>query len=83
MYLLRVLRDTTVAVRDVLRARTPTHSRLRDRLVGIALVTVGVAVICAVLGFVFEHHQKQTQITSFGSALFWNSTQLLMFHPHL
>lgn len=77
MYLLRVLRDTTGEVRDVVRARTPTHSRLRDRLVGIALVTVGVDVICAVLAFVFEHHQKQTQITSFGSALFWTSTQLL------
>jgi hypothetical protein len=26
-------------VRDVLRAGTPTHSRLRDRLVAIALAT--------------------------------------------
>lgn len=28
-------------------------------------------------GVRFEHHAKQTQLTSFGSALFWTSTQLL------
>ncbi|HZU61194.1 MAG TPA: hypothetical protein VE983_09525 [Solirubrobacteraceae bacterium] len=64
-------------VRDVARARTPTHGRLRDRLVGIAVVTVGVDLVCAVLAFLFEHHGRQTQILSFGSALFWTSTQLL------
>ncbi|MFZ0088899.1 MAG: hypothetical protein WAL63_05310 [Solirubrobacteraceae bacterium] len=77
MYLLRVLGETTGEVRDVLRARTPTHSRLRDRLAGILVATTGVDVICTVLAFLFERHQKQTQITSIGSALFWTSTQLL------
>lgn len=77
MYLLRVLGETTGEVRDVLRARTPTHSRLRDRLAGILVATIGVDVICTVLAFLFERHQKQTQITSIGSALFWTSTQLL------
>ncbi len=77
MYLTGVIRSTVAEVRDVGRARTPTHSRLRDRLVGIALVTIGVDLVCAVLAFVFEHHGKQTQILSFGSALFWTSTQLL------
>ncbi|MDQ6606459.1 MAG: hypothetical protein M3Z06_07935 [Actinomycetota bacterium] len=64
-------------VRDILRGRTPTHARLRDRLVGVAIATIGIDIICAVLAFVFEHHAKQTQINSFGSALFWTSTQLL------
>jgi hypothetical protein len=77
MYLLRVLGEAATEVRDVLRAETPTHGRLRDRLVAIALVTVGVDVICAVLAFLFEHHQKQTQIKSLGSALFWTTTQML------
>jgi hypothetical protein len=45
--------------------------------VGIALATLGVDLLCAVLALVFEHHAKQTQILSFGSALFWTSTQLL------
>ncbi len=41
------------------------------------MATIGIDLICGVLAFVFEHHAKQTQITSFGSALFWTSTQLL------
>ncbi len=77
MYLLRVLRQTAAEVRDVVRAGTPTHARLRDRLVAIALATVGFDIVCAVLGFLFEHDQKQTQIKSLGSALFWTTTQML------
>lgn len=77
MYIGRVMRDTAREVRDVGRARTATHGRLRDQLVGIALATLGVDLICALLAFVFEHHAKQTQIESLGSAIFWTSTQLL------
>jgi hypothetical protein len=83
MYLVRVLGEAATEVRDVLRAETPTHGRLRDRLVAIALVTVGVDVICAVLAFLFEHHQKQTQIKSLGSALFWTTTQMLTVSSNL
>ena len=77
MYVLRVLREALGEMRDVLRARTPTHGRLRDRLVTIALATVGFDLVCAALAFLFEHHEKQTQIESLGSALFWTTTQLL------
>src|SRR5436305_1858019 len=77
MYLLDVLREAAGEVHDVLRAGTPTHRRLRDRLVALGLATVGFDVVCAVLAFLFEHHQKQTQIESLGSALFWTTTQLL------
>ena len=77
MYLVRVLGEAATEVRGVLRGETPTHGRLRDRLVAIALVTVGVDVICAVLAFLSEHHQEQTQIKSLGSALFWTTTQML------
>ncbi len=77
MYLLRVLRETAAEVRNVVRGGTPTHARLRDRLVAIALATVWFDVVCAVLGFLFEHDQKQTQIKSLGSALFWTTTQML------
>lgn len=77
MYVLRVMSELAREVRDVLRAGTPTHGRLRDRLVAIALATVGFDLICGVLAFVFEHHQKQTQIQSLGSALFWTTTQML------
>jgi hypothetical protein len=77
MYLLRVLRQTAAEVREVIRAGTPTHARLRDRLVGIALATVGIDMVCAVLAFLFEHDQKQTQLQTLGSALFWTTTQML------
>jgi ABC-type phosphate/phosphonate transport system permease subunit len=83
MYVLRVLRETGAEVRAVLRAETPTHSRLRDRLVAVALVTVGVDLICGVLAFLFEHHQQQTQIKSFGSAMFWTTTQMLTVSSNL
>ena len=77
MYLVRVCREAAVEARDVFRASTPTHARLRDRLVAVALATVGFDVVCAVLAFLFEHHQKQTQIESVGSALLRTTTQLL------
>jgi hypothetical protein len=77
MYLLDVLHGAADEVHAVLRAGTVTHRRLRDRLVAIGLATVGLDVVCAVLAFLFEHHQKQTQIESLGSALFWTTTQLL------
>ena len=77
MYVGRVLSEAGAEVRDVIRAGTPTHGRLRDRLVAIAVATVGFDLVCAVLAFLLEHDQKQTQIKSFGSALFWTTTQLL------
>jgi hypothetical protein len=58
------------------RARRPTAA-FRDRLVAIAVATIGFDVVCGVLGFLFEHDQKQTQIKSLGSAVFWTSTQML------
>lgn len=72
-----MLSRTGLELRDVFRARTETHRRLRDRLAGIAIATVGIDLICALLALWFEHHGKGTQVTSFGSALFWTSTQLL------
>ena len=43
----------------------------------IAVATVGVDLICAVIGFLVERHAKETEIETFGSALFWTTTQLL------
>src|ERR1700744_2553809 len=77
MYPMRVLGEAVAEGGDVIHAGTPTHARLRDRLVALALATVGFDIICALLAFLFEHDQKQTQIKTVGSALFWTSTQLL------
>ena len=76
MYIVRVMREAATELRDVARAGTPTHGHLRDRVVAIAVATLAVDLVCAVLALL-EHDAKQTQVTSFGSALFWTSTQLL------
>jgi len=73
----RVLRSAVREVYSVARAATPTHRRLRDHLTAIALATLGVDLICAVLAFLLERHSAETEIKTFGSALFWTSTQLL------
>ncbi len=77
MYIVGVVRSAASEIRDVARAGTPTHARLRDRLVGLAVATLAVDVVCAVLAWLLERDAEQTQITSLGSALFWTSTQLL------
>jgi hypothetical protein len=64
-------------LRDVFRGATATHRRLRDVLVTIAVATAGVDVLCAIAGFLLERHAQQTEINTFGSAVFWTTTQLL------
>jgi hypothetical protein len=78
-----VLSSAARELRDVLCAATATHRRLRDHLTTIAVVTVGVDLLCAVLGFVLERGSSQTEIKTFGSALFWTTTQLLTVSSQL
>jgi hypothetical protein len=75
--LLRVLASAASEFRDVLRAATATHRRLRDQLVAIVVATVGVDLLCAVAAFLLERHSQQTELKTFGSAAFWTTTQLL------
>jgi hypothetical protein len=77
MYVVRVVRCTVGEIRQIVRGGTPTHSRLRDRLVALLLMTVGIDLICAVLALLFEHGGAQSEVSTFGSAMFWTSTQLL------
>jgi hypothetical protein len=69
--------------RDVLGAATPTHRRLRDHLVTIMVVTVGVDLLCAATAFLLERHSQETEIKTFGSAFFWTTTQLLTVSSQL
>jgi hypothetical protein len=73
----RVLGGAAREFRDVLRAATATHRRLRDHLVTIIVATVGVDLVCAIAAFLFERHSQQTDVKTFGSAAFWTTTQLL------
>ena len=72
-----VLASSGREVRDVFRAATATHRRLRDHLVTIVVATAGVDLVCTVLGFFLERHSAQTEIKTLGSAAFWSTTQLL------
>lgn len=83
MYLARVTRGARNEVRSVLRARTPTHGRLRDTLTVIVVTTIGVDLVSAALAFIFERDARGTQIHTYGSALFWTSTQLLTVSSQL
>jgi hypothetical protein len=80
---LGVLASAAGELRDVLRAATATHRRLRDHLVTVAVATAGVDLLCAILAFLFERDASQTEIKTFGSALFWTTTQLLTVSSQL
>jgi hypothetical protein len=73
----RVLGSAAGEVRDVARAATVTHRRLRDRLVAVLVATIGLDLICGVIAYFVERHTPQSDIKSLGSAFFWTSTQLL------
>ena len=79
----RVMASAGREVYHVGRGSTTTHRRLRERLTVIAVATVGVDLICAVLVFFLERNAHETQIKTFGSALFWTSTQLLTVSSNL
>jgi hypothetical protein len=70
-------------LRDVIRAATDTHRRLRDHLVAIVVATIGVDAVCATAAYFLERHAPQTEIKTFGSALFWTTTQLLTVSSQL
>lgn len=72
-----VMRSALREVYRVATAASATHRRLRDALVAITVATLGVDLICAVISFFLERHGQQTEVKTFGSALFWTSTQLL------
>jgi hypothetical protein len=72
-----VLRHAFIEFGRVLRADTHTHRRLRRHLATLFVLTIGIDVVCAVLAYLFEHDAHGTQIKSFGSAIFWTTTQLL------
>lgn len=76
-YVAGLFRDAGAELGNVARAKTDVHARLRNHVVLIVLATIALDMVCALLAYVFEHSAKQTQVTSFGSALFWTTSQLL------
>lgn len=61
---------------DVLRAASPRHSDLRNRLVKALVLTLLVAVLGSVAMFFLERGAPSTGIQNFGDALYWTTTEL-------
>jgi hypothetical protein len=68
---------------SVVRGATPTHEHLRARLVFVGAASVLLDAVASVLIFAFERHASGTEITTFGDAVFWTSTQLLTVSSQL
>jgi hypothetical protein len=77
VYPARVVRAALRELRHIAGAETPTHGALRDRLSGILLISIAIDLICAGLAWLFERAEPQTQLHTYGDALFWCTTQLL------
>jgi hypothetical protein len=77
------LRERRAEVGAVFRGDTRTHELLRSRLVFLLIVTVMLDAAASVLIFLFERHAPNTEITNFGDAVFWTSTQLLTVSSQL
>ena len=67
----------------MLGAETPTHGRLRDTLTVILVTTVGVDLDVRCSPSSSSTTSSGTAIHTFGSALFWTSTQLLTVSSQL
>jgi hypothetical protein len=67
----------------IARATTPTHRRLRYRLVFVLIATVTLDAVASLLIFAFERHAPGTEVTNLGDAVFWTSTQLLTVSSQL
>jgi hypothetical protein len=59
------------------------HRRLGARLALVLLATLVVDTVGSVLIYVFERHAQQTEITSFGDAVFFTTVQLLTVSSQL
>jgi hypothetical protein len=68
---------------NVATARTPRHRRLRDQVTAIAVATIGIDLVCALIALQVEQNAHDTEIKSFGSAIFWTTTQLLTVSSQL
>lgn len=64
-------------LKDLVRAASPTHLHLRNRLATVIVVTVLVDLIGSVVIYAVEQNAPMTDIRSFWDAFYWTTTQLL------
>jgi hypothetical protein len=61
---------------QVVRAGTPTHQRLRTRILVVAFLTLVVDIVATFAMYMLERHAKDTQIKTLFDSFFWTSSQL-------
>ncbi|HEY3688191.1 MAG TPA: ion channel [Streptosporangiaceae bacterium] len=71
------MRNALRELSAIVRADTPTHLHLRSRLAAIVVISIGIDLIATVAIYYAERNGPQTEIRSFGDALFFTTTQLL------
>jgi hypothetical protein len=64
-------------MRKVVRGEGGPHRRLRDRLLVVLVVSVAVDLVCSVIALVAERGAAGSSIHTYGTAVFWTTTQLL------
>ena len=69
------MRRTARGLLMTLRATTPAHADLRDRVAGLTVMSIAVDLVAAGLAWLFEHGHGE--VTTFWNALFWTTTQML------
>ena len=69
------MQRTVDELRRILRAETPTHRHLRERVVAIWVLTLAVDAVGTLLVWMFE--RGKGQIDGLWDAFFWTTTQLL------
>jgi hypothetical protein len=64
--------------RAIVRGETPTHLHFRQRVMGIALASLAIDIVGALLIYFFERGKASPNgIGTFGDAIFWTTAQLL------
>jgi hypothetical protein len=79
----KALRAAVADISRVFRGETLAHSLLRDRLLAVGVLSVGLDFLCAWAVNGLEGNKAGSDIHGFGDALFWTSTQLLTVSSQL
>jgi hypothetical protein len=71
----RPVRRTLGGLLMVLRASTPAHLALRNRVAGVTIFSIAMDIVCSGLAWLFE--RGHGEVTTYWNALFWTTTQML------
>jgi hypothetical protein len=74
---IRPARRAAREVAHVARGTTYTHRRARERLIALGVFSLSFDAVASVIALMVEADEPGSDIHSYGTALFWTTTQLL------